>query len=130
MPGIWPIHLTDGAFTSQRMTVLTRARRTQNSSGSVPTCSGPHRIVVRDSAITPGWPGKQEVIDRATASTGHLGGTWRTAFTVRRSELARWVEHEPLTGHSELAGELSTAVAIQRRRELETTRPQAYISAL
>src|SRR5713101_2208996 len=57
MPGIWPIHLTDGAFTSQRMTVLTRARRTQNTSGSVPTCSGPHRIVVRDSAITPGWPG-------------------------------------------------------------------------
>jgi hypothetical protein len=64
-------------------------------------------------------------IDRATASRGHLGGTWRSVFTFRQSELARWVEHEPLTGHSELACELSTAV--QRKRELETTRPQAYI---
>jgi hypothetical protein len=47
----------------------------------------------------------------------HLGRTWRTVFTVRRSELARWVEHEQLTGHSELASAFSTAVANTKERE-------------
>jgi hypothetical protein len=75
--------------------------------------AGPEPEVAASSRIV----GKQEEIDRATASRGHLGGTWRTVFTVRRSELARWVEHEQLTGHSELACELSRRISLLPRVE-------------